>query len=187
MSSISFTTGRLLLTEITDDDTDHIRKGLSDPEVTRYYGVHFESEKDVQIQMKWYRNLREMDTGIWWKIQDRDSGEFLGACGFNDWDREENESVEIGCWLLPEHWGEGYATEALTEISAYAFRNMDIKRVNGFVEPENTAVKKTLKKLGFEYERTIRDLYPHTIKWQKLEVFVLSGKAFAQHKTKAAT
>ena len=81
---------------------------------------------------------------------------FLGAGGLNDWD-QKNQKAEIGFWLLPESWGKGYMTEAMPAICNYAFNNMNIHRIEGFVESNNAGCKKALAKLSFEHEGRMLD------------------------------
>ena len=47
-------------------------------------------------------------------------------------------------------------TEALQAAVAYIFRECNINRIEAFVEPLNIASQKTLEKLGFTKEGTLR-------------------------------
>ncbi len=48
--------------------------------------------------------------------------------------------------------GKGYATEAITEISDYAFRDLKLHRIEANIIPRNTASIKAIEKAGFTYE-----------------------------------
>lgn len=55
----------LQLRHIGDDDIVSIYKGLSNPEVIKYYGVSFHSLEATEKHMAFYRDLEQNGTGIW--------------------------------------------------------------------------------------------------------------------------
>src|SRR5690606_5042185 len=100
-SSPKLTTPRLWLRPIEPADIDHVYRGLSHPDVIKYYGVSFHSLEATQEQMAWFRDLEENGTGIWWAICSPDNRIFYGAGGFNGMSREHRKA-EVGFWLLPD-------------------------------------------------------------------------------------
>jgi ribosomal-protein-alanine N-acetyltransferase len=149
-------TARLLLRQIVDTDLENIFKGLSHPEVVRYYGVRFRTQEATKAQMSWFANLEAGQTGIWWAICERESGEFMGSCGFYNLSKAHRKG-EVGLWLLPEYWGKGTMTETMRLICEYGFTELNLHRIEGFVETENTGCKKALNKLAFTHEGTMKD------------------------------
>jgi len=80
MATLSFpnlASDRLLLRQISEKDTPNIYKGLSDKEVTKYYGVSFETLQATTEQMTWYNDLVQNQTGIWWAICSPDNEIFM--------------------------------------------------------------------------------------------------------------
>ena len=55
---------RLLLRQIVQEDIHDIFKGLSHPEVIKYYGVSYKTLEETQEQIDWYKGLEENETGI---------------------------------------------------------------------------------------------------------------------------
>ncbi len=98
----TITTTRCLLRNITGDDQRYIFEGLSHPEVIKYYGVSYKTFEETSLQMDFYKALLENGTGIWWAICLKESREFMGACGFNNHNREHRRA-EIGFWMLPRY------------------------------------------------------------------------------------
>ena len=147
---------RLHFRQFNDDDLDNVFKGLSHPDVVPYYGVSFKTRDATKEQMAWFANHEKNKTGIWWAVCNKEDNTFLGAGGLNDWNHE-HKKAEIGFWLLPEFWGNGYMTEAMPVIVDHAFNQMGIHRIEGFVETENTICKRAMAKLNFEHEGTMRD------------------------------
>ena len=146
-------TERFLLREIEDQDIHHIFRGLSHPDVIRYYGVSFMSLEATKEQMEWYANLKQTSKGLWWAIFTKITNEFCGAGGFNDRDAQ-TKKAEIGFWLLPEYWGKGIMQETMPRILQAGFEQLDLKRIEGFVDTQNANCIKALHRLGFQYERT---------------------------------
>lgn len=139
------------LVPITDEDIHDIFRGLSHPEVIKYYGVSYKTLEATQEQMQWYKSLQEHQTGIWWKIVN-ETNEFVGACGFND---RQDDKAEIGFWILPEYWKQGYAVKAVTFALHYATTVMGLTKVEALVDTENRACIRFMDKLGFKFVRTI--------------------------------
>lgn len=144
------------LKEIESSDIENIYRGLSDPEITKYYAVHFPTLEATQEQMTWYENLRKNGTGLWWGIYNHSDNTFLGAGGYNDLEIE-HKKAEIGFWLLKEHWGKGIMKEVMPALFGYGFSSLGLNRIEGFVDADNEKCRSALKKINFSYEGTMRD------------------------------
>jgi len=149
-------TERLLLRPIVENDIHHVFKGLSDPDVIKYYGVSYKTLEDTNEQMRFFAALEIEGTGSWWAICSLENNEFYGAGGLNSI-RSEHKKAEIGFWLLKEYWRKGIMTEALPVICKYGFEQLGLHRIEGFVESENISCKMAMKKLGFIHEGTMKD------------------------------
>ena len=149
-------TERLLLRQIKQEDIQSIYSGLSNPEVIKYYGISFGSLEATEEQMIWYKNLEQNETGIWWAISSLDNNIFYGAGGFNNLNKE-HKKAEIGFWLLPEFWRNGFMQEAFPIICNYGFEKLKLNRIEGYVESENKNCKKAIEKMNFNLEGTMRE------------------------------
>ena len=150
------TTENYLLREIENGDISNIYLGLSDPEVTKFYDVHFDSLEATKEQMKWYADLKKNGTGMWWGIYNRKEDVFCGATGFNNLDIN-NQKAEIGFWLLKKYWGLGILKEVMPLLLKVGFNEMLLNRIEGFVVSNNVASKKVLNKSKFKHEGTMRE------------------------------
>lgn len=149
-------TERLILRKFTAADISNVYAGLSHPRVIKYYGVSFHTLEATQEQMDWFANLEKNDTGIWWAVCDKNTLTFYGGGGLNALD-SKHRKAEIGFWLLPEYWGRGYMQEAMNAIIKYAFEELNLHRIEGYVDHDNANCKKGLAKMNFQYEGTMRD------------------------------
>lgn len=149
-------TNRLLLRQIIQDDINAVFKGLSHPEVIRYYGVSYQTLAATQAQINWYYALFAQQTGIWWGLCTPQNVELFGACGINNLSRQHSKA-EIGFWLLPEYWNQGFMYEALDACIHFIFNEICLHRLEAYVETANLASAALLKKLNFQQEGTFRD------------------------------
>ena len=107
------------LRRIQRNDVEAIFAGLSHPQVVAHYGVSYDSLEATDEQMRWYDTLLEEHRGIWWGVTLPGRDELIGACGFNDWSHSDR-SLDIGYWLMPEHWGRGLMQDCLPTILRFA-------------------------------------------------------------------
>lgn len=172
-------TPRLLLRSITPEDICHIFKGLSHPEVIKYYGVSFMTLEATEEQMDWYETQEKAETGKWWLVCSSDGEEVYGAGGINDIDKK-NRKGEIGFWLLPEYWGKGFMKEAMNAIIDYGFEEMNLHRIEGFVESTNENCKNGLKKMNFELEGIMRDCEMKEGKFISVDIYARISSALSE-------
>lgn len=165
-------TVRFWLRQIVPEDLEKIFAGLSDPRVTQYYGVSYSTLEDTKNQLEWFRNLEQMETGIWWAICSHDNATFLGAAGFNN-TIKEHKKTEIGYWLLPEFWRQGVIQEVLPPLLDYAFNTLNLIRVEAQVESENLSSIKSLTQLGFQHEGTLKNYEIKNEKPIDLSIFAI--------------
>ena len=73
-----------------------------------------------------------------------DGGRIVGCVGLHD----DAGRIEVGYWIAPPHWGQGYATEALTGLLALA-RLAGHRRIFSRHAADNPASGRVLRKAGF--------------------------------------
>ncbi|HWL30551.1 MAG TPA: GNAT family N-acetyltransferase [Xanthobacteraceae bacterium] len=74
--------------------------------------------------------------------------EVIGACGFTQIDRHP---PEVGYWLGVEHWGRGYATEAVRAMIDHIFTDLDCEAIQSTARVTNPASRRVLEKCGFQW------------------------------------
>lgn len=163
-------TERLLLRQFVESDIVNVHKGLSDPEIIKYYGVSYKTLEDTKEQMKFFADLEKENMGIWWAICSLDNKIFYGAGGLSSLS-QEHKKAEIGFWLLTEFWGQGIMTEVMPIICKYGFENLGLHRIEGFVESDNLNCKNAMKKLDFNHEGTMKDCEIKNGKFISLDIY----------------
>ncbi|WP_153721798.1 GNAT family N-acetyltransferase [Sporosarcina cascadiensis] len=150
-------TDRLRLREIEQDDAASLFAYFSTDEVTRYYGQDsFQQIEQAEDLIKSFSASYDETKGIRWGIEHKETNELIGTIGFHLLSLR-HKRAEIGYDLHPEHWGKGYASEAVKAAISYGFEVMELTRIGAVVFIENEASSKLLLKLGFEKEGVLRD------------------------------
>ena len=163
-------TKRLLLRKFIASDLENVYKGLSDPEIIKYYGVSYKTLEDTEAQMQFFVDLEKEGTGIWWAVCSLDNKTFYGAGGLNSLNKV-HKKAEIGFWLLTEFWGQGIMTEVMPIICNYGFDNLELHRIEGLVETDNLNCKNVMKKLDFKLEGTMKDCEVKNGKFISLDIY----------------
>jgi ribosomal-protein-alanine N-acetyltransferase len=163
-------TDKLLLRSFAEDDLENIFKGLSHPDVIKYYGVSYHSLEAAKKQLEFFKELESNETGKWWAVCSPDNKIFYGAGGLNNCNNLHKKG-EIGFWLLPQFWNKGLMKEALPLIINYGFKKLNLHRIEGFVETENLICKKVIEKLGFNHEGTMKDCEIKIGKFISLDIY----------------
>ncbi|MEK6322011.1 MAG: GNAT family N-acetyltransferase [Acidobacteriota bacterium] len=83
-------------------------------------------------------------------------GAAVGGIGLVLKDDVFRRSAEIGYWIGEEFWGRGIVTEAVREVTDYAFATFDLCRVYAGVFEWNPASMRVLEKAGYEFECRMR-------------------------------
>ena len=88
---------------------------------------------------------RAAGTDYAFAITRKDDGVYLGGCGLHKRDRDV---FEFGYWLGKPYWLQGYATEAVRRLVAFAFLELGVTQVIAGYFHDNPASGHVLQKLG---------------------------------------
>lgn len=88
-----------------------------------------------------------------WVWFEKSSGRFVGMAGLRCMMVEEWPEVTLGYLLLPEYWGQGYATEIATAVAELAFGKLGMESLVAFALPHNSASRHVMEKIGMKLLR----------------------------------
>lgn len=182
----TITTKRLLLRQLLDTDLENVFRGLSHPDIIKYYGVSFNSIEATKEQMTWFADLENNGTGIWWAVCSLDNKEFYGAGGLNGI-MKEHKKAETGFWLIRDYWGQGIMKEAMPVICNYGFDKLGLHRIEGIVETENENCRKAMAKLDFGYEGTMKECEIKNGKFISLDIYAMLNNEHRKNKESNAS
>ncbi len=142
---------RIKIAPITAEHAENYFRLASDVERNRYWGYDYRVDlEDGEIATaEWFLSgvtedfagKVELSEGIF--VGDRLVGEVaLHRFGYR-------QEVEVGARLLPEYEGKGYASEAISVMSDYAFMTLGVERVEAKCFRQNERSAKMLKTAGF--------------------------------------
>lgn len=132
-------TERLSLRAPRADDLEVIVRMLTDPAVRGYLGGPVPEEKaranlSGPLGERWGSFLLTVKA----------SDAVVGSCML---DRDHGE-LEISYQLLPEHWGHGYAREAVTRVIDWVWRCTDVEYIVAITQSANAASVRLLEVVG---------------------------------------
>jgi ribosomal-protein-alanine N-acetyltransferase len=153
---------RLVLTPLESADIELAVELWTDPEVVRYI-CDLPTEAEVRQEMP--DAIRRGGNGCIgvWCIADRKTGDKLGSAYLLPMPTEEDDvdyglivmgqmpdtDIEVGYFLKPSAWGQGYATEVCRRMLQFAFQEAALNEVVASVDANNIASKNVLEKSGF--------------------------------------
>lgn len=144
-------TQRLILQTWTASDLKDAMAIWGDPKVMALLDRRGGLQKD-QVEARLRLEITRQETlGVqYWKTVERDTGELVGCCGLRPYSFGES-GLELGYYLVPGKWGQGYATEAAMGVIHYAFTTLHAPQLFAGHHPQNLASQHILTKLGFQY------------------------------------
>ncbi|MCH1624374.1 GNAT family N-acetyltransferase [Ferdinandcohnia quinoae] len=150
-------TERLVLREITVEDSEAIFACFSKDEVTQFYGQEtLTSIEQAKGFVDFFSKNFKEKRGIRWGIERKGHDGLIGTIGFNLW-LPKHKRAEIGYEIHPDHWRKGYAKEAISKVLSYGFGELELNRIGAVVFLENEASNQLLVGLGFQKEGVLRE------------------------------
>ena len=129
---------RLKLLPLTDTELAAQRDAESDPHMRSAYAQMLEGCMSFPDARLWYTS---------WNIYLKEDGEYIGDLCFKG--PAINGEVELGYGIDEAYRCMGYATEAARAAEDWAFSHPDVSYVAAETEPDNTASRRVLAKLGY--------------------------------------
>jgi ribosomal-protein-alanine N-acetyltransferase len=146
---------RVTLRTVEREDADFVRRGHNHPEVRVPLGVNQpENEAEAESHIEGYED-DPLNVSFLACIDGEDSDPTpVGKLCLMDL---HHTRPEISYWVLPEHHGEGYGTEAAQLLVDYAFESHEIRGLQAQAFAPNEGSVGVLENLGFTHEGTLRD------------------------------
>lgn len=149
-------TARLRLRHLLDSDAPFILELLNEPDFIRNIGdreVRTLEDARRYIQHGPMVSYSQHGFGLF-LVELRDSGTPVGICGLLK--RDYLQDVDVGFALRESYRGQGYASEAAQAAMRHGREVLGISRIVAITSPDNHASMNVLRKLGLEFERSIR-------------------------------
>jgi RimJ/RimL family protein N-acetyltransferase len=141
------------LATIEADDVSFVHETVNDPAVRN--GLSFARPQSEQTEREWIESIGDTDSDdVHFLICVEDDP--VGVIGLNQV-HPTLGTGELGYYLTPHAWGNGYATDAARTLVDYAFAQLRLHRVHARAFAGNEGSQRVLEKVGFEHEGVRRD------------------------------
>lgn len=149
-------TPRLRLRHLTSNDAAFILQLLNEPEFIRNIGDReVRSLEDARryVRSGTVTGYEKSGFGLY-LIELRENATPIGICGLLK--RDYLDDVDVGFALSESFRNRGYAFEAACAVVRYGQEVLRLGRIVAITSPDNHASIKLLRRLGLEFERTLR-------------------------------
>ncbi|MGH8321810.1 MAG: GNAT family N-acetyltransferase [Gammaproteobacteria bacterium] len=143
---------RCRLRPLSEKDLAVFARYRAESSIARFQSWSSYSLDDAKKLFEIQTRIKFGETGTWYQIAitDKRNDSLLGDCALHF--LADNQQLEIGFTLAPEHQGKGLAKEAVSVLLDYVFTEMAKHRVVAITDAENHPAKKLLLALGFRQE-----------------------------------
>jgi len=149
MSNILVESDRLLIRRPQEEDNRSMERVFCDPAMMRYLGEAWTPPKAAEALQEW-REEWGVNNRWYGVLLRKDTLEPIGTAGVTENTIPREPGLELSWFVLPEHQGQGFATEITQELLRFAFEGLGAERVVAETHPENPASNRVLAKLGFK-------------------------------------
>ena len=148
--------GSVVLRLRSDADLPAVVEACQDPEIPRWTRVPDPyGEWEAREWAGEAERQHEAGEGLHLLIVDARDDRLLGSIGVHRIDPEERR-CDIGYWLAREARGRGAMTRAVRLLSAWAFDELLVERIEIVVDPGNAASRAVAERAGFTFEGVLR-------------------------------
>lgn len=150
-------TKRLLFQRYTVRDLPFIEELVTNAAVMATIGTGLPQDKQYAQQFlarmqQQYTNFDEYGLHA---LVEKESGAYIGHAGFVAQLIDDCFEIELGYWIHPRYWQQGYASEATAALVQYAVEEWEIERFVSQIMAHNIASMRIAEKNGLHYEKTI--------------------------------
>ena len=148
----------LSLRLFAEEHLDAVAGLLDDPDVLRFTRLPVPPRPGYAREwLDRYEAGRAAGTREAFAAVDED-GRFLGLALAVEIDREGRE-VELGYIVAPQARGRGVAVFMLTELTRWAFAELDVLRISLIIDVENVASSRVAERCGYVREGVMRSTH----------------------------
>ena len=180
-AALGLKTERLILRPFQSDDLDLIQRLYCNDQILKYTPFDALSKSQAETHLEqiirdWGQPPRfnyEMAVLL------KETEERIGRAHIEI--DPETDTGMIGSFLLPEYWGQGFATEIARALIDCCFDEFHLHRANALCNPKNIASWKVLEKCGMRREAYLREKVRYVkggiTSWEdELEYAILSSE-----------
>lgn len=172
MSDYIFTSKNLGFRNWKSSDLDNLFKLNSNADVMQFF-PKTSTKNQCKDFIERMQLQFEKSQFCYFATEKIDTKEFIGFIGLSEqtYDVDFNPSIDIGWRLLPEFWGNGYATEGAKQCLIYGFKNLNLEEIVSVAPTVNLPSIAVMKKIGLKKIKSFN--HPLLKEYSELENCVL--------------
>ncbi len=144
---------KIVLRPLEEKDLVNKVRWFNDPEINKT--LFIDEPLELAKTTKWFAKAKKDNSRMDFAIESK-QGEPIGVAGLvkiNHAHRTAESYCVIG---ERKFWGKGAGTEAHSIMFQWGFENLGLQKIWADINPENTAIIKVCKRLGFKTEGLLR-------------------------------
>jgi len=149
-------TERLLIRNLTLEDTSFFFELVNDPEWIRFIGdrnVQTTQDAENYLTNRIFQGYKTWGFGFYAVVQ-KTTNEVLGISGFVK--RDELEHVDVGFAFLPKGRGQGFAFESTQALMEYGLNELNFDTILAIANNDNVRSHHLLQKMGFQFSKHVQ-------------------------------
>ena len=144
---MEFTTKRLYLKELTEEDFPALYNVLADPEIMQHYSYAFDETRVRNWIAENMERYRIFGFGLWAVVL-KETGVMIGDCGITMQIINGSIKPEIGYHINKNYQRLGYAKEAARQCRDWAFEHTPFRILYSYMKERNVASSATASANG---------------------------------------
>ena len=168
-------TSNLLLKELSWNDLEDIHSLHCNPEVERFNTIGIPTDHDATreiIRPAIADQSNKLRSSYSWSIRLKSNDKFIGEAGMSVM-HNRYQMATIHYHIIPELWGNGYATEVAKELIRFGFQDLKLHRIEAGAATENIGSHKVMEKAGMTQGGTRRKILPIRGEWYDNYTFAI--------------
>lgn len=151
-----WSTERLMLRQLSINDAEGpYAMWVRDPEVIRYLEIRFNPPDQKQLR-KYIQEMNSSADNLVVGLVRKDTGMHIGNIRVGPIDKWHSRAA-VGLMLGDRSsWGNGFASEALTAVTDFAFNVLELKKLYAGLYSPNRGVERAFEKAGYHVEAVRR-------------------------------
>ncbi len=145
------TTDRLRLEPFDERHLEGLHAMNRLPEVMRFITGKPETLEQTRAAIEVVKGRWAQYGFSWWAFVERGTGRVIGAGCIQYLGRDPANPHEIGWRLVPDKWGQGYASEAALAMAGWAFDSLGAPLLCAVCKPDNLDSARVMQRLGMRY------------------------------------
>ena len=151
---------KIRLVPLEERHLDDIMKGFNNPEMRKFIGGFIPVTREAERE--WIQSCQQQmkaRKGFVFVIEDISDDRFIGSVSLNEinW-LSKTSGVGIAIHS-PQDWEKGYGTEAMQLLIDFAWKHLNMRRLDLSVYTFNERAKHVYEKLGFKVWGTAHSKY----------------------------